>query len=171
MTSKPVNAPERKGRRGFATLPGSLTLCLRPWLPPPDSFRYRITVGNHRKNEDQEGEHGSEHEGERMIVSSVHLPVHPQLMEGAGMPLIQKEKKEVFKTIPIRLEESLAEQMLAYAEFLDSSKDHIVSEAMRYIIDRDKEFAAHLLSNGGASQMAKRPRSKRLIKDSAKAGQ
>lgn len=87
------------------------------------------------------------------------------------MPLIQKEKKEVFKTIPIRLEESLAEQMLAYAEFLDSSKDHIVSEAMRYIIDRDKEFAAHLLSNGGASQMAKRPRSKRLIKDSAKAGQ
>lgn len=60
------------------------------------------------------------------------------------MPLIQKQKKEVFKTIPIKFEESLAERVLAYAEFLESSKDHVVSEAMRYIMDRDKDFTARM---------------------------
>jgi hypothetical protein len=39
------------------------------------------------------------------------------------MPLIQREKKEMFRTIPIKLEEGLAERFLAYAEFLESSKD------------------------------------------------
>jgi hypothetical protein len=62
------------------------------------------------------------------------------------MPLIEKEKKEVFKTIPIKFEESLAERVLAYADFLESSKDHVVSEAVRYIIDRDKDFMATLAS-------------------------
>ena len=86
------------------------------------------------------------------------------------MPLIQKEKKEVFRTIPIKFEESLAERLLAYAEFLESSKDHVVSEAMRYIIDRDKDFAARLKVQAGSPNASPKP-GKQPAEASAKAGQ
>jgi hypothetical protein len=64
------------------------------------------------------------------------------------MPLIEREKKETFRTIPIKLEEGLAERFLAYAEFLDSGKDHVVSAALTYIMGHDKDFTAHLTANG-----------------------
>jgi hypothetical protein len=64
------------------------------------------------------------------------------------MPLIAKEKKEVFKTIPIKFEEGLAERLIAYAEFLESSRDHVVSAAMKYIMDHDRDFVAHMTANG-----------------------
>lgn len=85
------------------------------------------------------------------------------------MPLITKEKKEVFKTIPIKFEETLAERFLAYAEFLDSSKDHVVGEAMRYIMDRDKEFAAYLAANGQSSPKRRRTPAAKLTIEAAAA--
>ncbi len=84
------------------------------------------------------------------------------------MPLIQKEKKEVFKTIPIKFEESLAERILAYANFLESSKDYVVSEAIRYIIDRDKDFAAR---NKTRTTKENSKPGKQPVESSAKAGQ
>ncbi len=58
------------------------------------------------------------------------------------MPLIKKQEKKVFKTMAFRIEEEVADQMSAYAKYLDSSRDYVVNQALRYIIDRDKEFLA-----------------------------
>lgn len=74
------------------------------------------------------------------------------------MPLIEREKKETFRTIPIKLEEGLAERFLAYAEFLESSKDHIVSAALSYIMGHDKDFTAHLTASGALAGKPGRPR-------------
>ncbi len=67
---------------------------------------------------------------------------HPQ--NDTLMPLIKKEKKEVFKRLSVRLEESLLVQLTAYAAHLDSSKDYVIAEAVRYIMDRDKDFDGNL---------------------------
>jgi predicted transcriptional regulator len=88
------------------------------------------------------------------------------------MPLIQKEKKDVLKTIPIKFEEGLADRVQAYANFLESSRDYVVSEAVRYIMDRDREFAAHMSVAGPASQKLKQTRTGQPpTGSSAKAGQ
>jgi len=58
------------------------------------------------------------------------------------MPLIKRQEKKVFKTMAFRIEEEVADQIASYAKYLDSSRDHVVNEALRYIIDRDKEFLA-----------------------------
>jgi hypothetical protein len=85
------------------------------------------------------------------------------------MPLIEREKKETFRTIPIKLEEGLAERFLAYAEFLESSKDHVVSAALTYIIGHDKDFTAHLTANGALPGKPGRPR-KTVSQANGKAG-
>ena len=57
------------------------------------------------------------------------------------MALIKKEKKETLKRLSIRIEAGLLEQLNAYASHMESSRDHVIAEAVRYIIGRDKEFA------------------------------
>lgn len=56
------------------------------------------------------------------------------------MGLIKREKTDVLKRVTLRMEANLLNRLGQYAEYLESSKDHIISEAIRYIIDRDKEF-------------------------------
>jgi hypothetical protein len=56
------------------------------------------------------------------------------------MSLIRKEKKEVLKRLSVRIEEGLLNRLTQYASHLDSSKDYVIAEAVRYIIDRDKDF-------------------------------
>lgn len=74
------------------------------------------------------------------------------------MPLIAREKKEVFRTIPIKLEEGLADRLAAYTDFLESSRDHVVSSAMRYIMDHDRDFVAHMTEKGLCPAPRKRGR-------------
>ena len=62
------------------------------------------------------------------------------------MPLIQKQKREVKRAITIKLEESLADRLNSYARFLESSRDHVVGSIVQYVMDRDKDFAAHLVA-------------------------
>lgn len=57
------------------------------------------------------------------------------------MALIKKQKTEVLKRLSIRIESSLLDQLTIYAEYLESSKDYVIAEAIKYIIERDKEFA------------------------------
>jgi hypothetical protein len=66
----------------------------------------------------------------------------PLRVKGEPMPLIKKQEKKIVRTMTFRIEEEVAEQMSAYAKYLDSSQDHVVNEALRYIMDRDKEFQA-----------------------------
>ena len=56
------------------------------------------------------------------------------------MALISKEKKEVLKPVTIKLEEGLATRLDAYARYLESSRDYVIAEILKYVIDRDKEF-------------------------------
>ena len=60
------------------------------------------------------------------------------------MPLIKKQKQEVLKRLSVRIESDLLDTLTAYAGYLESSKDYVIAEAIRYIIDRDKEFAQTL---------------------------
>ena len=64
------------------------------------------------------------------------------------MPLIARQKKEVFTTIPVKFEEGVAERLTAYADFLDSSRDHVICASLRYIMERDRDFVAHLKATG-----------------------
>ena len=64
------------------------------------------------------------------------------------MPLIKKQEKKIIRMMTFRMEEELADQVSAYAKYLDSSRDHVVNEALRYIMDRDKEFQAILPLRG-----------------------
>lgn len=63
------------------------------------------------------------------------------------MPLIKREKKEVLTQIRVRIEEGLLAELDRYATHLDSSRDYIISEAIRYIVHRDKEYAESLPQN------------------------
>ncbi len=76
------------------------------------------------------------------------------------MPLIKKQKTEVLKRFTVRLEAGLLDQLSAYAEYLESSKDHVIAEAVKYIIDRDKDFAqnvpqsSHQISHQNSHQIS-----------------
>ena len=63
------------------------------------------------------------------------------------MSLIKKQKNLVLKRLSIRIEEGLFDRLTGYAEYLESSKDHVIAEAIRYIIDRDKNFTEKLPQN------------------------
>lgn len=63
------------------------------------------------------------------------------------MSLIKKQKNLVLKRLSIRIEEGLFDRLTGYAEYLESSKDHVIAEAIRYIIDRDKDFTENLPRN------------------------
>jgi len=70
------------------------------------------------------------------------------------MPLIAKQKREVKRPITIKLEQSLAERLNCYARFLESSRDHVVGSIVRYVMDRDKDFAAWMTTPGNAGAHA-----------------
>lgn len=67
------------------------------------------------------------------------------------MSVIEKQKKERFKQVAIRLESSLADQLTEYAEWLESSKSYVITQALRLVIGRDKDFAAYCASKLEAS--------------------
>lgn len=80
------------------------------------------------------------------------------------MPLIQKQKREAKRPVTIKLEESLADRLVSYARFLDSSRDHVVSGILQYVMDRDKDFAAYLAANGTGSSDVNRDRAETAAK-------
>ena len=56
------------------------------------------------------------------------------------MALIKREKTEVLKQVTVRMGSRTLSRLGPVCDYLESSKDHVISEAVRYIIDRDKEF-------------------------------
>ena len=69
------------------------------------------------------------------------------------MPLIAAQRATPEKdALSVRLDRALHEQLKAYAEFIASSKDHVISQALRHVFHRDKDFAAWL-----AARPARRP--------------
>jgi len=55
-------------------------------------------------------------------------------------------------TVSLRVERGLFDQLTAYAIFIGSSKEYIVSSALRRVFRHDKEFAAWLEARASASE-------------------
>ena len=64
------------------------------------------------------------------------------------MALIAKELKIERETVPFRLPKELAAKIGLYAQFLESSRDYVVTQVLQYVIGRDREFAAWLNEHG-----------------------
>ena len=43
--------------------------------------------------------------------------------------------------LTVRMEKKLSEDLTAYCAYMNSSRDYVISEAVKYIVYRDKEFA------------------------------
>lgn len=68
------------------------------------------------------------------------------------MPLIPAPPAAPEKaTVSLRVERGLFDQLTAYATFIGSSKEYIVSSALRRVFRHDKEFAAWLEARTSAS--------------------
>ncbi len=65
------------------------------------------------------------------------------------MALITKELKVERETVPFRLPKDVAARVALYARFIDSSRDYVVTQILRYVIDRDRDFAAWLKEHSG----------------------
>jgi hypothetical protein len=56
------------------------------------------------------------------------------------MPLIERERKVEQVTLKAKIEQPLAEKLERYAAWMESSVDHVVAQAIEYVISKDKEF-------------------------------
>ena len=80
------------------------------------------------------------------------------------MPFIPRQVKPPARVpITCKVPEEIANLLKQYADFLDSSQEHIVSETLRVAFRRDKEFQAWLAtmrpghSNDSSAPAAQRP--------------
>jgi hypothetical protein len=58
------------------------------------------------------------------------------------MPLIRQQQRNEKQVVNIRLPQDIGTQLALYARFSDSGRDHVISEALRIVFEKDKEFAA-----------------------------
>ena len=58
------------------------------------------------------------------------------------MALIERQKKAEMVPLRIKLEREHHDRLVRYAEFLESSTDHIIAQTLDFVIRRDREFAA-----------------------------
>ena len=82
------------------------------------------------------------------------------------MALIEREKKAELAPLRIKLEKEHHDRLVRYAEFLESSPDHIIAPAVDFVIRRDKEFAARetsILAPQLAPTLAKKPQTRGRI--------
>ena len=56
------------------------------------------------------------------------------------MPLIQSQEKKVREAVTVKLDKTTVEQLRLYSEFIDSTQEYIVNEALTLTFRRDKEF-------------------------------
>ena len=56
------------------------------------------------------------------------------------MPLIQSQLKKSREAVTVKLDTSTIEQLKLYAEFIDSTQEYVVNEALALTFKRDKEF-------------------------------
>lgn len=71
------------------------------------------------------------------------------------MPLIQSQVRKNREAVTVKLEKTIITQLKAYAEFIDSTQEHVVNEALALTFRRDKDFQEWLETrkegNGAAS--------------------
>ncbi len=82
------------------------------------------------------------------------------------MPLIKREQVPQMERLTVRMEKKLSEDLTAYCAYMDSSRDYVISEAVKYIVYRDKEFAK--VDADSASRTASETASERSSESASK---
>jgi hypothetical protein len=74
------------------------------------------------------------------------------------MPLIPRQVKPPARiAITCKVPEAVAALLKHYAEFLESSQEHVVTETLRLAFRRDKEFQTWLATTHPEARLADRP--------------
>jgi hypothetical protein len=61
------------------------------------------------------------------------------------VPILKAPPKQPKTTVvQLRLDDDARERLTKYAEFLDCSPSHVVTEALRHVCQKDKEFQSWL---------------------------
>jgi hypothetical protein len=61
------------------------------------------------------------------------------------VPILKAPPKQPKTTVAqLRLDDDAKERLTKYAEFLDSSPSHVVTEALKHVCQKDKEFQSWL---------------------------
>jgi hypothetical protein len=72
------------------------------------------------------------------------------------MPCIPPQVKPPARTpLHCKLTVDMAALVKHYAEFIDSTQEHVVTEALRRVFDRDKEFQVWLAATHSQAPVAK----------------
>ncbi len=58
------------------------------------------------------------------------------------MSLIRQQQRNEKQIVNIRLPQDIGNQLVLYSRFIESGRDHVISEALRLVFEKDKEFAA-----------------------------
>lgn len=56
------------------------------------------------------------------------------------MPLISSQMKKSREAVTVKLDKSVIEQLKLYAEFIDSTQEHVVNEALALTFRKDRDF-------------------------------
>ena len=56
------------------------------------------------------------------------------------MPLIPSQLKKSREAVTVKLDKTVIEQLKLYAEFIDSTQEHVVNEALALNFKKDREF-------------------------------
>jgi len=66
------------------------------------------------------------------------------------MPIITSQPKKSREAVTVKLDKSTIEQLKLYAEFIDSTQEHVVNEALLLAFKKDKDFREWLETRKGA---------------------
>ena len=56
------------------------------------------------------------------------------------MPLIPSQLKKSREAVTVKLDKTVIEQLKLYSEFIDSTQEHVVNEALALTFKKDREF-------------------------------
>lgn len=70
------------------------------------------------------------------------------------MALIAKQTKTERDTLSLRLDRNVNLTLKQYSEFISSSQDYVINQALQYFFRRDKEFAVWQASRPEAATTA-----------------
>jgi len=86
-------------------------------------------------------------------------------LTGGTMALIKPQPQSAKNvTLQIRIEEQLKLSLAEYVEFLDCTESYLVSEALKLVFEKDREFKIWSRTRGN-SQMEQKGNEKMLSKD------
>lgn len=79
------------------------------------------------------------------------------------MPLIEREKIDPQVALRVKVKQSTLKRLEAYVNYVGSSKDYCVEEALLFVLNKDREFAQY---EATAPEPIRRVKSSEIVKAS-----